>query len=212
MPIRLVLTDAHPLMLTGLESLLTMEKGFKILESCASGEDALKAVHEYLPDILIMDIVLPGNCGLSVLKEIHRQSPAVSVVLYTAGINQNHAIDSVQYGVKGIVLKETAPRFLVQCLRKVSRGSLCLDLHSLTRAVEVLMSRERHLRQIQQCLTNRETQIVKMVAQGLRNKEIAETLFVSEGTVKLHIHNVFKKLNIRGRMELARYAQDAILA
>ncbi len=212
MSIRLVLADVHPIMLRGLESLLTQEEGFKILASCTNGEDALKAVHEYLPDILILDIHLPGKDGLAVLKEIHHQSLPVSVVLFTAEVNEKMAIDSLRYGVKGIVLKEMAPKFLVQCLRKVHRGLRWMETHSLHRAMETLLRREKDLRAIQQCLTQREIEIVKMVAKGLRNKEIGEKLFIAEGTAKLHIHNIYKKLSLRSRLDLLRYAQDTGLA
>ncbi|MGV8075084.1 MAG: response regulator [Syntrophobacteraceae bacterium] len=212
MPIRLVLADAHPLMLKGLESLLTIEKGFTILAVCANGDDALVAVQEHLPDILILDVGLPGLDGLSGLKQVQSKSPSVNVVLYTDEINHNQVIESVRYGVKGIVLKEMAPKALVQCVRKVYHGSLCMDMRSLTKAIEVLLRRENDLRQIQRCLTPREIEIVGMVAQGLRNKEIGQRLFICEGTVKLHLHKIYRKLSIRSRMDLLRYAQDSWLA
>ena len=212
MPIRLVLADVHPLMLRGLESLLTMEEGFTILASCVNGKDALKAVHEYLPDILILDILLPGKDGLAVLKEIHDQSLPVSVVLFTAAANEKQAIDSLQYGVKGIVLKERTPKFLVQCLRKVHCGSQCMGVQSFRLAMDILLRREKDLRAIQQRLSHREIEVAKMVAKGLRNKAIGEKLFISEGTVKLHIHKIYKKLNLQSRMDLFRYAQDTGLA
>jgi DNA-binding NarL/FixJ family response regulator len=212
LPIRLVLADNHPLILFGIECLLRMEGDITILAKCANGEEALKAVHEHRPDILVLDIHLPGKDGLTVLKEIHDRGLPVNVVLFTKEIHEEQVIDCLRYGVKGIILKETSPQLLVECLRKVSDGSRWIDADSMGRAVETLLRREQSSHVVRRSLTCREIEIVKMVANGLRNKEIGEKLFICEGTVKLHIHNIYKKLNIRGRTALLRYAQDTGLA
>ena len=108
----------------------------------------------------------------------------------------------------GVVLKEMAPRLLVQCIRKVAAGEQWLEKRSVSLALERLLKREAATRQIAVILTPREIEIVRMVAEGLRNKVIAERLYMSEGTVKVHLHNIYEKLKVNSRLQLARYARD----
>jgi len=136
--IRVVLADDHPLFLSGLENLLNTEGGFQIVSLCRDGHDALKAVQEHLPDILVLDIRMPGKDGFTVLREIRERDLPVKVVLLSGELSEQDVIRTVRLGVNGIVLKEMAPRLLVQCLRKVSTGAQWLERNSFTRAMEKL--------------------------------------------------------------------------
>jgi len=208
MPIRLVLADDHPLIINGLKALLTPEQGFEIVASCANGEDAVKAAHEYRPDILVLDIRLPGKDGLAILKELHDSHLGVKVVLLTAEVSDEQIKQSVRYGAKGVVLKEMAPQLMIQCLRKVSEGGQWLERRSFGSAFEKLLQCEDGLQEVRQKLSDREIEIVKMVARGDSNKRIADQLYISEGTVKQHLHHIYKKLMIEARTQLVRYAQE----
>jgi len=208
MPIRLVLADDHPLIINGLKALLTPEQGFEIVASCANGEDAVKAAHEYRPDILVLDIRLPGKDGLAILKELHDSQLDVKVVLLTAEVSDEQIKQSVRYGAKGVVLKEMAPQLMIQCLRKVSEGGQWLERRSFGSAFEKLLQCEDGLQEVRQKLSTREIEIVKMVARGDSNKRIADQLYISEGTVKQHLHHIYKKLMIEARTQLVRYAQE----
>jgi len=203
--IRLVLADDHPLVLNGLETFLKSENGFQILAACIDGVEALTAVQRYLPDILIVDIRMPKKDGITVLKEIRELGLAVKTVILTAEISEQELIQCVRLGVQGIFLKEMPLRLLVQCLHKVYAGGQWLERQSFTKAMETVLRREEGLEELGRSLTKREIDIIRLVAQGLRNREIAEKLFVAEGTVKIHLHNIFRKLNVQSRAFLIQY-------
>lgn len=208
MSIRLVLADDHPIILDGLDMLFRMEKDMQVVARCVNGEETLQAVRQHRPDILILDIRMPGKDGLAVLREMKRDSLPTRVILLTVALSEDEALEALRLGVRGVVLKEMAPQMLVQCVRKVHAGEQWLERRSAERALEKLLARESGAREAASILTPRETEIVRMVAAGLRNKEIADRLSISEGTVKIHLHHIYEKLGLDGRLELALYAQD----
>jgi len=208
MPIHLVLADDHPIILDGLEILFRMEKDIQVVARCVNGEEALQAVRQHRPDILILDIRMPGKDGLAVLREMKDEDLPTRVVLLTVALDEEETLEALRLGVRGVVLKEMAPQMLVQCVRKVHAGEQWLERRSVGRALEKLLSREAGAREVSGVLTPREIEIVRMVASGLRNKEIADKLSISEGTVKIHLHHIYEKLHLNGRLELALYAQD----
>lgn len=208
MAISLVLADDHPIVLDGLENLFHQEPDFKVLARCVNGEETLQAVRTHRPDVLILDIRMPRMDGLAVLRGVKKEKLPTRVVLLTVALDEDDVLEAVRLGVSGVVLKEMAPQLLVQCVRKVHAGGQWLERHSFGRALETMLRREAAGRQIAGILTPREIEIMRMVAGGLRNKEIAEKLFITEGTVKIHLHNVYEKLQVSGRLELTLYARD----
>jgi DNA-binding NarL/FixJ family response regulator len=208
MSIGLVLADDHHLILDGLESLFRLEEDFQVLARCTNGEETLKAVKRHRPDILVLDIRMPGKDGLKVAGEIRSEGLPTRIVLLTAELDEQQLLDAVNLGVQGIVLKEMAPQLLVQCIRKVYSGGLWLEGNSAALALEKLVKQAAGVRVAADLLTARETDLIRMIAKGLRNKEIAERLFISEGTVKVHLHHIYEKLGIDGRLALLRFAQD----
>ena len=207
MPIGLVLADDHPIVLDELEQLFRLEQDFKVLARCRDGEETLQAVRKYRPDVLILDMRMPGKSGLAVLREMKREKLPTRVVLLTAAIDENEALEAIRLRVSGVVLKEMAPQLLVKCVRKVHAGGQWFEKRSFARALETLLQREAGARQIAGVLTPREMEIVRLVASGLHNKEIAGNLLISEGTVKIHLHHIYEKLHVDGRLELTLYAQ-----
>jgi DNA-binding NarL/FixJ family response regulator len=208
MPITLVLTDDHPLILDGMENLFRLEKDFKVVARCLDGEETVKAVRKHKPDVLVLDIRMPGTDGLSLLRGMKKEKLSTRVVLLTGALDEDELAEAVRLGVRGLVLKEMAPKLLVQCIRRVHAGELWLEKRSVTNALEKLLQREAGQREVAQLLTPREIEIVKQVAAGLRNIEIAKRLFISEGTVKMHLHNIYQKLGVDSRINLTRYAQE----
>jgi DNA-binding NarL/FixJ family response regulator len=208
MTISLVLADDHPIVLDGLESLFGHEPDLKVLARCLNAKETLRAVREHRPDVLILDLKMPKPGGLAVLREITKDHLSTRVVLFTDTLDEEALIEAVRLGVYGVVLKEMAPRLFVECVRKVYAGERWVEKRSLGHALETLIRREAGLREISGALTSREIEIVRQVAAELPNKEIAERLFISEGTVKTHLHNIYEKLRINNRRELTRYAQD----
>ncbi|HUE89683.1 MAG TPA: response regulator transcription factor [Vicinamibacterales bacterium] len=207
MPIRLVLADDHPLILDGIESLFRLEEDLAIVARCQDGDQVLDAIRQHAPDVLVLDIRLPGKDGLRVLREMREAGLATQVVLFTAALNENELAEAVRLGVRGLVLKEMSPRLLIQCIRQVHAGELWLEKRSVSAALERLLRDEASRNDAARLLTPRELDIVKLVANGLRNSEIAERLFISEGTVKVHLHNIYHKIGVDSRTRLARYAQ-----
>jgi DNA-binding NarL/FixJ family response regulator len=208
MPIRLVLADDHPLLLDGLENLFGLEQDIQVLARCGDGVETLRAVREHQPDILILDLRMPRMDGVAVLRAMKKEKLRTRVVLLTVALDEDEVLEAIRLGVRGVVLKEMAPQLMVQCVRKVHAGGEWLERTSVGRALEKMLRREAGAQHIAGLLTPREIEIVRLVASGRRNKAIAETLAISEGTVKLHLHNIYGKLGVDGRVALTLYAQN----
>jgi DNA-binding NarL/FixJ family response regulator len=210
--IRVILADDHPLVLNGLYHLLREYPEFEVLERCSSGAETLAAVKRLNPDILVLDLSMPGMDGLAVTRELNRASNSPKVVLLTAQLHEDQLIEALHLGIKGFVLKEMATKLLVECLRRVHAGGQWLEKDSANRAMAKLVRREAKGREIATLLTPREIEVVQMVAKGLTNKEIASQLGIADGTVKIHLHNIYEKLQINRRAELVKVADEYGLA
>jgi DNA-binding NarL/FixJ family response regulator len=204
--IRLVLADAYPLILAGLQHLIQREDDFQVVACCRDGEETLQVVRHHHPDVLILDFRLPGKDGWAVLQELAQESFSVRVVLLTTALDVDEALQACRLGVSGVVLKEMADHLLVPCIRKVHAGERWIERRSLGRALDKLLRREAAERELAKSLTPREREMVHWVVHGLHNREIAEKLAISEGTVKIHLHNIYKKLQVPSRLALLQYA------
>ena len=206
--IRVILADDHPLVLNGLDHLLREHPDFEVLACCSSGTDALAAVRRHHPDILVLDLLMPDRNGLDVARDLKANGELPHIVLLTAQIHEDELIEALRIGIRGFVLKEMATRLLVECLRRVHAGGQWLEKDSASRVIEKLVRREARTREVASTLTPREIEVVAMVARGLSNKEIGSALFIAEGTVKIHLHNIYEKLGINRRIELVRVADE----
>lgn len=208
MPIRVALADDHPIVLDGLENLFRLEPDFQVVARCVNGEESLAAVRRHRPDVLLLDIHMPGKDGLTVLRELQREKVPTKVVLLAAVLEDEEVLDALRLGVRGMLLKELAPQMVVRCVRKVHAGEQWIETHAFGRALDTLLQREAGEREAASLLTPREIEMVRMVARGLRNKEMSERLAISEGTVKIHLHHIYKKVKVENRVELILYAQS----
>jgi DNA-binding NarL/FixJ family response regulator len=208
MPLTLVLGDEQPIVLDGLEHLFHPEKKFKILARCTTGEETLRAVRRYRPDVLIVDIHMALENGLNVLKEITKSKLPTRSVIFTAALNENEMFEAIGLGASGIVLKHMASKLLVQCVKKVHAGEKWFEQNSLTSAAQTLVQRENAVRRAYAILSSREIEIAHLIAGGLTNKHIGKQLYISEGTVKTHLHKIYDKLHVASRLALALYARD----
>jgi DNA-binding NarL/FixJ family response regulator len=145
--------------------------------------------------------------GMTVLRELHKEKLPTRVILLTEEIDEDQMLEALRLDVRGVVLKEMAPQLLVTCVRKVHVGGQWLEKNSIRRAMEKMLRREAAAQDISKILTVREVQIVSRVAEGLSNKAIADHLSVSEGTIKTHLHNIYRKLEVGGRLKLILYAR-----
>ena len=208
MPVSLVLADDHPIVLDGLEQLFRAQKDFTVVARCRDGAETLRAVRQHRPDVLLLDIRMPAPDGLQVVRDLQQDGLPTRIVLLTAELDEDDVLEAVRLGVQGVVLKEMAPQMLMECVRKVAAGEQWIERRSLTRALDKMLRREAGFREVASVLTSREIEIVRLAAQGLRNQAIADRLHISEGTVKVHLHNIYEKLQIDGRVALTLYAQE----
>ena len=211
MSIRIVLADDHPIVLQGLEQLFERHADIEVLACCADGASAIDAVTTLRPDVLVLDLRMPGQNGLDVLRTLAAGDTGCRTVLLTAAIRDDEVMEAVKLGAMGLVLKESPPELLVDCVRRVYRGESWIEREAATRAFRSLLDRDTAAKAAaghNDALTARELEIVRMVAQGLRNKAIAERLSISEGTVKVHLHNIYEKVGVDGRLELVLCAQQ----
>jgi DNA-binding NarL/FixJ family response regulator len=208
MRIRVVLVDDHPIVLQGLQQLFSRQPDFSVVQACADAETALQAVRAHRPDVLILDLRMPGRSGLDLLRAMNDEQLDCYSVLLTATIQDDEVVEAIRLGVTGLVLKESSPETLLKCVRRVNRGERWIDQETVERAFRTVVGREAAEREIAKTLTPREIEIVKMMAEGLRNRAIGDRLGISEGTVKVHLHNIYEKLGLDGRLELVLYAKQ----
>lgn len=204
----LVLADDHPIILEGLVQLFKRDKDFQVLATCTNGQEAIASVRKLKPDVLVLDVHMPNGDGLSVLKLVQDERIGTRVVLLTASMEDDEVLQAMESGVWGLVLKEAAAVSLVDTVRRVTKGERAIDQTMTIRALDRMLDRQSGMRHAAEVLSRREAEIVKMVAVGLRNKEIASKLFIGEGTVKTHLHAIYRKLGVHGRVELTLYAQQ----
>jgi two-component system, NarL family, nitrate/nitrite response regulator NarL len=206
MPITIVLADDHPLVLEALQGLFASEQDMQVVASCRDGESALELVRTFTPDILLLDLSMPVLDGVAVLERLQTENWATNVVVFTGAMNERRALDCLRLGVCGVVLKEAPSEQLLEAVRKVAAGELWLEKQSYTQAMGLMLRQENANRHLSSLLTSREIEILVAAARGSRNKEIAQEMTITEGTVKMHLHHIFEKLGLQGRTELIRYA------
>jgi len=210
--IRIVLADDHPIVRDGLRKLLSLEDDIEVVGEASDGREVVQVVQETNPDVLILDLRMPYMDGLATLQALQQIDRKVRVIVLTASEDKNEFVQAMKLGCSGIVLKQTAPELIVKSIRKVHSGEIWLDSHTTAAVMRQFASptdaisgapakgRERSP------LSQREREIVGLVAQGYKNREMAEKMFISEQTVKNHLHNIFDKLGVSDRLELALYA------
>lgn len=196
-----ILADDHPLVLRGLVDLLSTEADFEVIGTAADGKTALDKILDRKPDVAVLDLVMPRLSGLDILRELAHANSPVKVIFLSALITEEQSIQAIAIGAHGILLKESAPETLIECMRAVCGGERWLP--STLFENRAASSAGHRLGGSSGVLTGREWEIVNLVAEGLSNKDIAKRLNVSEGTVKIHLHNVFAKLEITNRTALA---------
>ena len=214
--IRIVVADDHPIFRDGLCKLLALEEDFEVVAQASDGRQVLDVIQQLEPDILLLDLKMPGLDGLATLQRLQAAKNKTRVIVLTASDDKNEFVQAMKLGTSGIVLKQTATELLIKSIRKVHAGEIWLDSHTTAAVIRQFVAndeapapapvasapRDRE----RSPLSQREREIVALVAQGFKNKEMAEKMFISEQTVKNHLHNIFDKLGVSDRLELALYA------
>src|SRR5271165_5700372 len=215
--IRIVVADDHPIFRDGLCKLLALEEDFEVVAQAQDGRQVLDVLQQFAPDILLLDLKMPGLDGLATLQRLQAAKNKTRVIVLTASDDKNEFVQAMKLGTSGIVLKQTATDLLIKSIRKVHAGEIWLDSHTTAAVIRTFVAAEEApvpqgipqaaTRERERSpLSQREREIVALVAQGFKNKEMAEKMFISEQTVKNHLHNIFDKLGVSDRLELALYA------
>ena len=213
--IKLVIVDDHTLFREGIKKILSLEEDIEIIGEAFDGEDVISLLGRCEPDIMLLDVKMERINGLQILPQIVEQFPRLRVMILTAQISLGESVKAIRDGARGIILKHAASEFLIKGVRKVFEGELWADSSTMTQVVESLSRKfrvDRSPEKGRKELSERETEVVVLVASGHRNKEIAAKLFFSEQTVKTHLSNIFQKLEVNDRLELALYAMRNGLA
>jgi len=207
--VRIVIADDHPIFRDGLARLLEVEPDLKVIGAAADGADAVKLVDTLRPDLLLLDLAMPGMAGLAALRELRSRSAQAKVILLTAAIESAEIVSALQLGAHGIVLKESASELLFKSIRAVMAGRYWVGRKRVTDLAATLRELSAESPQIDRRhfgLTPRELEIVGVILGGYSNNDIAVTFSISEKTVKHHLTNIFDKLGVSNRLELALFA------
>lgn len=215
-PIRLVIADDHPIFRDGLRRLLEAEPDMKVIGEAKDGAEAVKLARQLKPDIMLLDLAMPKHPGLEALRELSDGGTnAVRVILLTAAAEKNQIVEALQLGARGVVLKDSATQLLLKAIHTVMAGEYWVGRESVSNLVQYLRNQiqasAEASKQKKFGLTPRELEIISAVVAGFANKEIAEYFKISEDTVKHHLSNIFDKLGVSTRLELALFAVNQAL-
>jgi len=203
--IRIVVVDDHPITLTGLQSLLSNERDFTVVAGCLDAPAALRAVRALEPDIVVIDQEMPVIDGVALLKQL-RSTGDETPVVFLATANDHKLAEALRCDVQGVVFKHSDPKHLVGCLREVHAGRRWLDSSLRAFNHQPLPGR------VPDTLTPRQIEVARAAVSGLSNKELAQQLGISEGTIKNHLHAIYERLELDGRLALLLYLKEKALA
>jgi DNA-binding NarL/FixJ family response regulator len=201
-----VIADNHPVVLQGLTSVLGAESGFKVVASCSDGTNCIQAIRSLVPDIALIDISMPDLTGLEILAIANSESLSTRLVFFTASVEDRELVISAAAGAYGVILKDVAIEILVQSLRQVADGQRLLPLPPSNQTVPRERATITITENVLTVLTDRERQIMSLVSEGLSNKKIGRRLNIADGTIKVHLHHIYQKLEISNRTVLAALA------
>jgi two-component system, NarL family, nitrate/nitrite response regulator NarL len=214
-PIRVLIVDGHPIVLEGLRTVLARQTEIELVGEASDGVEAIEKAVSLDPDVVLMELKLPRVDGLTVLRSIQARAPRSKAILFSSSENKEEFVEAMKLGCAGILSKDAPTNLIEKSISKVHAGEIWLDSNTTAAVIRQFAnpadfpaihggngksSRERAQ------LSQREREIIILIAQGYKNKEIAEKMFITEQTVKNHLHNVFDKLGVSDRLELALYA------
>ena len=213
--IRILIADDHPIFRDGLRRLLESEHGFRVVGEACDGVEAVEFVRKFKPEVLLLDLAMPRRHGIEALRELSHSSAPVSVILLTAAAEREQIVEALQLGARGVVLKDCGTEIILKSIRAVLNGEYWVGREPVSNLLQYLRglidSSAKVSRQKRFGLTPRELEIISAVVAGYANKEIAEHFKISEDTVKHHLSNIFDKLGVSTRLELALFAVNQSL-
>lgn len=207
---RIIIADDQSLFREGLHTLLSVQPEFEVIGEAGNGEEVLRLVAEHLPDVVLMDLRMPGMDGVSATRRLHGKYPGVKVIVLTTFDDDEDVFEGLRAGAVGYLLKDVSSSKLFEAIRAAAKGEYFL-LPSITAKIvselkRVSSSGSKHAELVEP-LSGRETEILKLVSNGMSNRQIADTLVISEGTVKNHLSNILAKLSARDRIQAVEVAR-----
>jgi NarL family two-component system response regulator LiaR len=203
--IRILIADDHAVVREGLRTLIGTEPGMEVIGEAADGVEAVHKAHALQPDVILLDMVMPRKDGVNVIGEIKRENPAARILVLTSFSDDDKVFPAIKAGALGYLLKNASPQKLLSAIRDVHRGEPTMSPDIASKLVRELQ-RSSDLPPTRAPLTEREEEVLCLVAQGLSNQEIADTLVVGEGTVRTHVSSILSKLHLANRTQAALYA------
>jgi DNA-binding NarL/FixJ family response regulator len=214
-PVRILIADDHPIFRDGLKRLLESEGEFKVIGEACDGVEAVAMARQLIPEVMLLDLAMPRRQGLETLRELASDARSVRVILLTAAAEKEQIVEALQLGARGVVLKDSATQILLKSIRAVMNGEYWVGRESVSNLVQYLRTLVTPASAFPQRnkyrLTPRELEIIAAVVAGFANKEIAQYFKISEDTVKHHLSNIFDKVGVSSRLELALFAVNQSL-
>jgi DNA-binding NarL/FixJ family response regulator len=206
-PIRIIVADDHPIVRQGLRLLLSLERDFVLVGEARNGSEAVQLVISEMPDVVVLDLMMPGVDGLAAIPAMRQAHPELRILILTSFTDDEKVVAALQAGATGCMIKDSSPEELLAAIKAVARGESALHPLVAQRLVQSIR-RPTPQRESLDDLTAREVEVLRCVGQGMANQQIADELQVSIRTVHSHIRNVLDKLDLENRIQLALYARD----
>lgn len=203
--ITVALVDDHQIVRQGVRALLETQPDITIVGEASSGEEGVRLTAEHAPDVVLMDLVMPGMNGVEATRQIKQQSPRTQVIVLTSYHEDEHILPAIRAGALSYLLKDVSPAELLEAVRKAARGETTIHPRVAAKMMQALGSKEEEASPFAD-LSKREIEVLRLIAEGMPNAAIAETLFISEKTVKSHVGNILSKLHLADRTQAAVYA------
>ena len=204
-PIRILIADDHAVVREGVRTLIGTEPGLEVVGEAADGVEAVQKARALQPNVILLDIMMPRKNGLEAIKEIMHQDPGARILVLTSFSHDDKVFPAIKAGALGYLLKNASPQALLRAIREVHRGEPSMSPDIAGKLMRELQ-RTSDLLPTEEPLTDREVDVLRLVAQGLTNQEIAETLVIGVGTVRTHVSNILAKLHLANRTQAALYA------
>lgn len=207
-PINILVADDHSLFRSGMVSLLRPHKEIRVVGEATTGEQAVVLARQLQPDVVILDIAMPGCGGIEAARQIRQSLPETHVLMLTVSDSQSDLLAAIDAGARGYLLKSAVPEELVRALKEMAAGGSAICSTMTTKLIaELTASRRRSVAMpVSAPLTEREMQVLQLMGRGATNKQIARQLVITENTVKMHMQHILKKLNAKNRAEAAAHA------
>jgi two-component system, NarL family, response regulator LiaR len=203
--IRVLIADDHAVVREGLRGLITSERGMEVISEARDGHEAVLQARALHPDVILIDLVMPHLDGLEAIRQIKTENPEARILVLTSFADDDKVFPAIKSGALGYLLKDSSPYELLQAIRDVYRGESSLH-PTIARKLIREISAPSNLPLAAEPLTEREVDVLRLLAQGLSNEEIAESLFIAQRTVSTHVSNILGKLHLANRTQAALYA------